>query len=216
MKEHQNIEWKENWRDEYLKWICGFANAEGGVLVIGRSDRGDVVGLKDAARLLADLPNKVRDVLGILVDVNLREDAGRWSLHGRLARALAEDRNDDLAAILEEVATLHASLLHETPHRLRERRPFTLADQDGTLIARSSRVRWSGASRTGDCCAAWGPRSASCCCAARCYCYFGRRDQASRPGRLRKRGSRREEARGLACRTAPSDGVALPSFPAGC
>ncbi|HEY5523030.1 MAG TPA: ATP-binding protein [Desulfuromonadaceae bacterium] len=48
MKEHQHIEWKETWRDEYLKWICGFANAEGGVLVIGRNDRGEVIGLKDA------------------------------------------------------------------------------------------------------------------------------------------------------------------------
>ena len=27
MKEHQHIEWKASWRDEYLKWICGFANA---------------------------------------------------------------------------------------------------------------------------------------------------------------------------------------------
>ena len=35
MKEHQQVEWKESWRDEYLRWICGFANAEGGVLVIG-------------------------------------------------------------------------------------------------------------------------------------------------------------------------------------
>ncbi len=26
-KENQHIEWKEYWRDEYLKWICGFANA---------------------------------------------------------------------------------------------------------------------------------------------------------------------------------------------
>ena len=25
--ENQNIEWKESWRDEYIKWICGFANA---------------------------------------------------------------------------------------------------------------------------------------------------------------------------------------------
>ena len=24
MKEHQHIEWKESWRDECLKWICGF------------------------------------------------------------------------------------------------------------------------------------------------------------------------------------------------
>ena len=29
MQEQQNIEWKESWRDEYLKWICGFANAQG-------------------------------------------------------------------------------------------------------------------------------------------------------------------------------------------
>jgi len=29
MKEPQNIEYKETWRDEYLKWICGFANADG-------------------------------------------------------------------------------------------------------------------------------------------------------------------------------------------
>ena len=28
--ESQNIEFKESWRDEYLKWICGFANAQGG------------------------------------------------------------------------------------------------------------------------------------------------------------------------------------------
>ena len=34
MKENQHIEWKESWRDEYLKWISGFANAEGAVFVI--------------------------------------------------------------------------------------------------------------------------------------------------------------------------------------
>jgi predicted HTH transcriptional regulator len=37
MPENQNIEWKESWRDEYLKWICGFANAKGGVIVIGQN-----------------------------------------------------------------------------------------------------------------------------------------------------------------------------------
>ncbi len=29
MSENQNMEWKETWKDEYLKWICGFANANG-------------------------------------------------------------------------------------------------------------------------------------------------------------------------------------------
>jgi ATP-dependent DNA helicase RecG len=27
-KECQNVEYKRSWKDEYLKWICGFANAQ--------------------------------------------------------------------------------------------------------------------------------------------------------------------------------------------
>lgn len=77
MKEHQHIEYKTSWRDDWLKWISGFANAEGGVLVIGRDDGGAVAGLANAQRLLEELPNKVRDLLGIMVDVNLRSEAGR-------------------------------------------------------------------------------------------------------------------------------------------
>ena len=46
--ENQNIEWKQSWRDEYLEWVCGFANAQGGVLEIGRDDKGVLVGLSDA------------------------------------------------------------------------------------------------------------------------------------------------------------------------
>lgn len=70
-KENQNTEWKESWRDEYIKWICGFANAQGGTLYIGINDNGIVSGVDDAEKLLEDIPNKVRDVLGIMVDVNL-------------------------------------------------------------------------------------------------------------------------------------------------
>ena len=40
-KEHQSIEWKESWQDEYLKWICGYANAYGGTIYIGTDDDGD-------------------------------------------------------------------------------------------------------------------------------------------------------------------------------
>lgn len=73
MSENQNIEYKESWRDEYLKWICGFANANGGKIYIGKNDFGEVVGLKDSKKLLEDIPNKTRDILGILVDVNLHQ-----------------------------------------------------------------------------------------------------------------------------------------------
>lgn len=70
-QESQHTEWKETWRDDYLRWVCGFANAQGGRLLLGVNDRGKVVGLPAAAKLLEDLPNKVRDLLGIVVDVNL-------------------------------------------------------------------------------------------------------------------------------------------------
>lgn len=74
MNENQNIEWMENWRDEYLKWVCGFANADGGKIYIGTDDNGKVVGIDNAKKLMEDIPNKVRDVLGIMVDVNLVEE----------------------------------------------------------------------------------------------------------------------------------------------
>jgi len=72
MPETQNTEWKASWRDEYLKWICGFANAKGGKIYIGKDDNGNVVGVANAKKLLEDIPNKTKDILGIIVDVNLR------------------------------------------------------------------------------------------------------------------------------------------------
>lgn len=77
MNEDQTTEWKETWKDDFLKVLCGFANAEGGTLVIGRDDAGNPVGVRNAAKLLEDLPNKVRDVLGIMVQVRLRRSQGK-------------------------------------------------------------------------------------------------------------------------------------------
>ncbi|MBL4776005.1 MAG: ATP-binding protein [Mariprofundus sp.] len=79
MTETQNIEWKENWRDEYFKWICGYANAQGGKLFIGVNDGGVVLGINNAKELLEKLPNQVRQFLGILVDVNLLENNNKYS-----------------------------------------------------------------------------------------------------------------------------------------
>ncbi len=77
MREKQNIEWKKSWRDEYLKWICGFANAHGGALYIGKEDNGSVVGIEKAKKLSEDIPNKIKNILGIVVDVNLHNEEGK-------------------------------------------------------------------------------------------------------------------------------------------
>ena len=77
MPESQNIEWKESWRDEYLKWICGFANAKGGKIIIGKNDNGEIVGVAKAKRLMEDIPNKIQTQLGILCDVDLKDEDGK-------------------------------------------------------------------------------------------------------------------------------------------
>ncbi|KAF1082453.1 MAG: hypothetical protein GQF41_1174 [Candidatus Rifleibacterium amylolyticum] len=75
--ESQNIEWKMSWQDEYLKWICGFANAQGGKIYIGKDNSGKTVGLKNAKKLLEDLPNKIRDQLGLMPHINLCHEGSK-------------------------------------------------------------------------------------------------------------------------------------------
>ena len=77
MNEDKTTEWKESWRDEYLKWICGFANAQGGILEIGRNDKGQIVGVPKAQKLLEDLPNKIRDILGIIPEIDHIKKRGK-------------------------------------------------------------------------------------------------------------------------------------------
>lgn len=80
MPENQNIEWKSKWKDEYLEWICGYANAQGGKIYIGCDDNGNIIGLPNARKLLEDIPNKIRDAMGIIVGVNLLEKDGKYYL----------------------------------------------------------------------------------------------------------------------------------------
>lgn len=75
--ENQKIEYKESWRADHLKWICGFANAQGGMLYIGMSDDKKVVGVNNSKKLMEDIPNMVRDKMGIIVDVDLLQLDGK-------------------------------------------------------------------------------------------------------------------------------------------
>jgi hypothetical protein len=85
MPEQQNIEYKQSWHDDYLKWVCGFANAQGGIIFIGKDDNGKVVGISDYKKLMDEIPNKVKDLMGILVDVNLHEENDLYYLENNYA-----------------------------------------------------------------------------------------------------------------------------------
>ena len=76
-KETQTIEFKQSWHDEYLEWICGYANAYGGALYIGRADNGTPVGVAKAKSLMESIPCKITDTMGIIADVNLLNEDGK-------------------------------------------------------------------------------------------------------------------------------------------
>lgn len=75
--ENQNVEFKEQWRDDILKTVCAFANTSGGVVYVGVDDRGKSVVVKDIKKLLEDIPNKIRDILGIVADVSAIKREGQ-------------------------------------------------------------------------------------------------------------------------------------------
>lgn len=69
-RESQQTEYKSSWQDEYLEWICGYANSRGGKLYVGVNDDGYVVGLADTRFLLDELPNKAASLMGVMLDVD--------------------------------------------------------------------------------------------------------------------------------------------------
>jgi len=74
MSESQNIEYKSSWHEDYLKWICGFANAQGGRIYIGKDDNGKAVGAEDYKRLMEEIPNKIKNLMGITAEVNILQE----------------------------------------------------------------------------------------------------------------------------------------------
>lgn len=77
MKETQNIEFKRQWRDDFLAELCGFANAQGGTLYIGVDDKGNVVGIENAKQLLEKLPNLINQTMGLMANINLLTEDGK-------------------------------------------------------------------------------------------------------------------------------------------
>lgn len=79
--ETQNIEYKLSWRDEYLKVIVAFANKDGGELIIGVDDNGHPIGVKKSKKLLEDIPNKIRNILGIIPSVKIEKVEDKDIIH---------------------------------------------------------------------------------------------------------------------------------------
>lgn len=87
--ESQTIEFKPTWRYEYYKWICAFANTDGGKLLIGVDDNGKPVGIKVSKKLIEELPNKFRDIQGIIPNIKLEKEKEKDILIVEVQRSYA-------------------------------------------------------------------------------------------------------------------------------
>ena len=97
--ENQNVEYKESWHEKYLEWICGYANAKGGTLYIGIEDgTKKPVGVKNANKLMEDIPNSIRNTMGIVADVamlkKLNEDYEKLSVNLGKRMPVLESESD--------------------------------------------------------------------------------------------------------------------------
>ena len=87
--ENHNIEFKKSWHDEFLKTVAAFANTDGGIIYIGYNDKGEVIGLEksEIKKLLEDLPNKIRNKLGITLFVREEIQNGESLLNIEISRS---------------------------------------------------------------------------------------------------------------------------------
>ena len=88
MKESQFVEFKESWRDEYLKNVSAFANTMGGKIYIGIRDDGSVCDVNNVNKLQEDLPNKMINILGIHASFSIRKKGGKQYLEIGITKSL--------------------------------------------------------------------------------------------------------------------------------
>jgi len=120
----------------------GYLAAAGEAGLLGRLASGPVS--FDALAELFAAHGQGRDALEAWLQMGIRlrllsSGPSGYALRG-LAQKLAQPENDAALALVEEVAGLHHKLIAATLPKIRRGELWSLADQDGELIARSSRV----------------------------------------------------------------------------
>ena len=74
--ESQWEEWKESWTDDVLKTVAAFASKDGGRSIIGKNDKGVIVGVRNPKKLLTSIPNTISNLMHFHPHVEAKEDNG--------------------------------------------------------------------------------------------------------------------------------------------
>lgn len=71
--ETKDIEFKENFSEEILKTLSSFANTEGGKVLVGYSDKGEVLGINIDNKNLQAITDKIVSKLGIHPNIKIKK-----------------------------------------------------------------------------------------------------------------------------------------------
>lgn len=63
MKETKSLEFKSDISNTFLKTVSAFANYDGGKILFGIADNGEVIGLKNPVQACLDIENKINDTI---------------------------------------------------------------------------------------------------------------------------------------------------------
>jgi ATP-dependent DNA helicase RecG len=71
--ETENVEFKETDNEAFYKTLSAFSNGEGGTVVLGVNDRGEVKGIKPSGQYITDLTNRIVNNLSIRPRIKTHE-----------------------------------------------------------------------------------------------------------------------------------------------
>ena len=74
--EKQVVEYEESWNDKHLAVLSAMANGSGGVLFIGKNNDGATTGVRNARKLMEELPGMINSKLGFLPSLEPKKDNG--------------------------------------------------------------------------------------------------------------------------------------------
>lgn len=75
--EDAHIEFKREWKGEFVRNVAGLANSDGGKIYVGVSDDGSIYGLKDVISDLKQIPDDIQNGLGITPRVEYHSKDGK-------------------------------------------------------------------------------------------------------------------------------------------
>jgi len=86
--ERQDVEYKETFGENALKAVCGMANSNGGVVIIGVSDDGMVKGINIDNDELKKITEKIVNKLGIHPEIELEERESKYLLKIKVSHSM--------------------------------------------------------------------------------------------------------------------------------